>query len=264
MNEVMELVKIQTIEIGKEKVNAVDARELHERLCVLEQFNHWIERRLEETMALESTDYGVLVEKNQNPLGGRPSKEYVLTLDIAKHIAMLERTETGKKIRQYFIEVEKRMRGNVMPVVTIDDLKSNPSQAIQNMELALQAMKAYEAERIARELAEAARDKAEKERLWIRSKAEATAMATASVKSRALEKLKLEMGEHKEYASILRVALATVTSEKDYNWRPLKQYSQEHGLEIHSIPDPRFGKVKTYHKDAWYNIYDVDLEELFA
>lgn len=264
MNEVMELVKIQAIEIGKEKINTVDARDLHQSLCVLEQFNHWVERRLEETMAVEGTDYKVLVEKNQNPLGGRPSKEYAITLDIAKHIAMLERTEMGKRLRQYFIEVEKRMRGNVMPIVTIDDLKSNPSHAIQNMELALQAMKAYEAERIARELAEAARAKAEQERLWIRSKAEATAMATASVKSRALEKLKLEMGEHKEYASILRVAIATVTSEKDYSWRPLKQYSQEHDLAIHTIPDPRFGKVHTYHKDAWYNVYDIDLEELFA
>ena len=89
-------------------------------------------------------------------------------------------------------------------------------------------------------------------------------MATASVKSRALEKLKLEMGEHKEYASILRVALATNTSEKDYSYRPLKKYSVMHGLEMPFIPDPRFGKARTYHKDAWYNVYDIDLEELFA
>ena len=150
-----------------------------------------------------------------------------------------------------------RKHGIYATPLTVDQMIADPETAIK----LLQTLQNERKEKIA---AIEAKEKAERERLWIRSKAEATAMATASVKSRALEKLKLEMGEHKEYASILRVAIATVTSEKDYNWRPLKQYSQEHGLEIHSIPDPRFGKVKTYHKDAWYNIYDVDLEELFA
>ena len=39
--------------------------------------------------------------------GGRPSTDYIIPLDIAKHLAMISGGENAHKIREYFIEVEK-------------------------------------------------------------------------------------------------------------------------------------------------------------
>jgi anti-repressor protein len=46
----------------------------------------------------------------ENPKGGRPLLEYLLSLDTAKEIAMLENNEKGRWVRRYFIECEKRLR----------------------------------------------------------------------------------------------------------------------------------------------------------
>ena len=43
--------------------------------------------------------------------GGRPSVDHIMTIDMAKEICMIQRTEKGKQARQYFIECEKRLKG---------------------------------------------------------------------------------------------------------------------------------------------------------
>lgn len=103
-------IQILEKQVGLEKIQSVNARELHARLGVETRFDIWIERRLQDSMALKGTDYEVSIKNEHNPLGGRPSSEYIITIDMAKHIAMLERTEKGREIRQYFINVEKKAR----------------------------------------------------------------------------------------------------------------------------------------------------------
>lgn len=104
-----ELIKTTAAVINNETVNAVNARELWEKLESRKQFADWIKNRLADFS--EGQDFLISPNCEIKGRGGdRKSVEYILTLDTAKHICMMERNETGKKIRQYFIEVEKRFR----------------------------------------------------------------------------------------------------------------------------------------------------------
>lgn len=102
------LINITKATINDEEVNAVNARELHEKLGSKRQFGNWIKDRLEGF--IDGKDYVSNKNVKNLPRGGRPEIDYIISLDVAKHIAMLERNEQGRKIRQYFIEVEKNAR----------------------------------------------------------------------------------------------------------------------------------------------------------
>ena len=113
------LIPIETTVIGTEEVNAVNGRELHGALEIKKDFSDWIKVQISSLGLEENVDYIVFPQKGENPIstqkegysvGGRPSIEYILTLDAAKHIAMASRSARGKAVRAYFIEVEKRYR----------------------------------------------------------------------------------------------------------------------------------------------------------
>lgn len=106
-----ELINITKAAINNEEVNAVNARELWEKLEVKTQFKDWMPRRIEEYGFEENRDFTVLKnEHGRNVSGKFSSKEYIISLDMAKELAMVENNEQGRKIRQYFIEVEKNAR----------------------------------------------------------------------------------------------------------------------------------------------------------
>jgi phage anti-repressor protein len=83
-------------------------RELHERLKIKTAYKDWIKRMIDIGF-VEGTDFSVLLKNEQNPLGGRPSADHVLSLDMAKHIAMIQRTPQGMEIRQKLIDLEKNV-----------------------------------------------------------------------------------------------------------------------------------------------------------
>lgn len=89
----------------------VNARELWAALKVGRDFSTWVKGRLEEVGAVENLDYCLLPEiGEQKGRGGSNRIDYLLTMDTAKEMAMLERNEMGKMVRRYFIEAEKRYR----------------------------------------------------------------------------------------------------------------------------------------------------------
>lgn len=85
----------------------LSARELYEFLEIETRFNDWF-KRMTEYGFTENIDYRVLLKNEYNLQGGRPKTDYEITLDMAKEIAMLQRSEKGKQCRQYFIELEKK------------------------------------------------------------------------------------------------------------------------------------------------------------
>lgn len=86
---------------------AVNARDLHQFLESKQHFSNWIQNRIEEYQFIEGQDFEVFNKFIKNPSGGRPAKEYALSLDMAKELSMVERTERGREARRYFIEMEK-------------------------------------------------------------------------------------------------------------------------------------------------------------
>lgn len=102
-----ELINITTAKIGEENINAVNARDLWQKLESKRQFGDWIKDRLDGFT--EGQDFTVHKIVKGSDGRFRPT-EYIISLDVAKHIAMLERNKQGRKIRQYFIEVEKQYR----------------------------------------------------------------------------------------------------------------------------------------------------------
>ena len=102
-----ELVPVYVTSTG-EKV--VYGTELYAKLKPGTVFADWIKRRISECDAVEDRDFEVFRKKEKNSKGGRPALEYIMKLDIAKEMAMLEHNETGKQVRRYFIRVEEKYK----------------------------------------------------------------------------------------------------------------------------------------------------------
>ncbi|EEI18904.1 toxin-antitoxin system, toxin component, Bro family [Lentilactobacillus buchneri ATCC 11577] len=96
---------------------AVDGRDLHDFLEVETPYTKWIDRMMEYGFA-ENVDFSVF-DKNvhdDTAFGGvRKMKDHVLTLDMAKELSMIQRTDRGKQARQYFIAMEKQAKQIVLP-----------------------------------------------------------------------------------------------------------------------------------------------------
>lgn len=86
---------------------AVSARELYKFLEVTERFSNWFERQLQYGFT-ENIDYQGC--KIFNTQANQELTDYALSIDCAKEISMLQRTEKGKLARLYFIEMEKKAK----------------------------------------------------------------------------------------------------------------------------------------------------------
>lgn len=135
-----ELIKIQ--DNGGQ--SAVSARELHKFLESAERFSKWIERMFEYGFT-ENVDYqGCTFWYAQ---ANQEVTDYALTIDCAKEISMLQRSEKGKQARKYFIECEKKLKtgGFALPQTFAEALKLAANQAerieLQSIELRKQAPK---------------------------------------------------------------------------------------------------------------------------
>ena len=123
---------VQLARIGDADVHAVDARELHAKLEVRTPFDKWFPRRKAEAQLVENTDYCSIDNFVENPEGGRPRIDYLLTTDAAKHVAMLERNDRGREVRQYLIEVEKKWSRGESNALTAEQIALIATTAATN------------------------------------------------------------------------------------------------------------------------------------
>ena len=114
-----ELIKTTGITLNGENITAVNARDLWKFLESKQDFSTWIKRRIEKYEFIEGQDYLLHKFVEQLPSGAKHCIEYLISLDMAKELAMVENNERGRQARQYFIEVEKRYRqtGNLVETI---------------------------------------------------------------------------------------------------------------------------------------------------
>lgn len=85
----------------------VSARELHEKLNIGTQYTKWFERMCEYGFS-ENEDFKAISQKRLTAQGNETTYiDHEISLDMAKHICMIQRTSEGKAVRQYLIDLEK-------------------------------------------------------------------------------------------------------------------------------------------------------------
>ena len=82
-------------------------RDLHAALEVVTPYDKWFPR-MSEYGFTEGEDYSTFLSDRIDGKAGKPRTDHQLTIDMAKEICMIQRSEKGKQFRQYFIEVEKQ------------------------------------------------------------------------------------------------------------------------------------------------------------
>lgn len=86
----------------------LSARELHEFLGIGTQYTKWFDR-MSEYGFYENVDYQAISQKRLTAQGNETTYiDHEITLDMAKEIAMIQRSDKGKEVRQYFLELERR------------------------------------------------------------------------------------------------------------------------------------------------------------
>ena len=111
------LITVFNGQIAHQSVQLCNARQLHEFLEVKNTFAHWITDRITDYGFTQDEDYIIVTERTN----GRPRKEYHITLDMGKELAMVERNEKGRQIRKYFIECERRALQNAKQIQPLAD-----------------------------------------------------------------------------------------------------------------------------------------------
>jgi len=112
------MIKIERRNIGNERINAVDARELHEFLGLKMQFTDWIKPKIKDYGFVINSDFyrSKCIAEN-----GRSMETYIITIDMAKELSMISKTEKGKIARKYFIDCEKKLKAIQVSLPNFDD-----------------------------------------------------------------------------------------------------------------------------------------------
>ncbi|MCR0265019.1 phage antirepressor KilAC domain-containing protein [[Clostridium] innocuum] len=87
-------------------IPTLSGRELHAALGINTKYADWFARMCDYGF-IESQDYFSILRNRSDGLPGKPLTDHQLTIDMAKQLCMIQRTDIGRQFRQYFIKVEE-------------------------------------------------------------------------------------------------------------------------------------------------------------
>ena len=126
-----ELIKITTDEEG---MKLVSGRELHEFLEVGRDFTTWIKSRISKYGFAENMDFTVVSIAPQNwgaSHGGENKLDYVITIDMAKELSMVENNKKGRQARRYFIQCEKQLKEVSQKALLLEKIYNGGAEGIE-------------------------------------------------------------------------------------------------------------------------------------
>ena len=126
--------ELSVIEISDTGERRVSGRQLHEALRVGTPYTMWFARMCDYGF-VENTDFWTDHKNVIRGDGARmPQQEvdHILTMDMAKEICMLQRSEIGQKIRRYFIAAEAAWNSPEAVLARAIQLQQNHQEALEN------------------------------------------------------------------------------------------------------------------------------------
>lgn len=115
MSNLRDLIPVMTGDIGGESASLVSAKQLHTFLCVGRDFTNWIKGRISQYGFTAGLDY-LIVENLSSPKRASAKSrqqlehDYMITIDMGKELAMVERNDKGREVRRYFIQCERQAK----------------------------------------------------------------------------------------------------------------------------------------------------------
>lgn len=235
---------------NEKKEKLVNARELHEKLQSKQEFANWIKNRIKKYEFIENEDF-ICFDKfiKADRYGNKTLKEYYLTIDMAKELAMVENNQMGRNIRRYFIEVEKRYRTIV----------ERPTNIFDFMRLAIDQIEENEKEIKNVKLLSENNSKQIKE---IQSKIDVTIKKNYCLASDIAEQLKVYSESELPHSNLIGAIARQLGYKTSY-----KHYYEDEYIAI--VPDISKGNDfwQVYYKPKavkeiinWFNENRVDIE----
>lgn len=210
----------------------VDARGLHEWLEVRRDFSNWFKDQVKRAKMVEGVHYEVVFAIKGENSGGRPAREYMVTLSAAKHIGMMSNTARGEQVRRYFEACEDKLKEVSKPKEIQQAMSPIEMMRAQYEMLGLMLQNQVElANQVQRNTEQNAIADSRISALEARSDINDNYVTISGFLS-----LKKIRGKTREEIKILGMQVA--------------KYCKENGIKIAKVSNPQYGQINAYPKEV--------------